>query len=170
MGQQMGNMLSMASAGMSLYSGYLQSSAIQQDARDVYAAAESNALAHERAGYREEDRLRKRNRHEIARQRAVIGGSGVQLSGTLLMAWAANASELEEDAVNARIAGLDAARAERMNVAAYVSSAGDRAGAAMLTGAIGAFGGIGASLLSGRKIPPEKTPTSPPTSIPWEFR
>lgn len=134
------NILSGVAIGAPIAGGLQQASGIRQQARAEGAAASFNAKQSREQGAAEAARIRRAGRRELARQRLRVGASGVRLEGSPLELIAANAAEVEREAMNAQIAGannaaLDEARGKNAKRAGRVGAA-----SALLSGGLQAAG------------------------------
>jgi hypothetical protein len=118
----------------------LQASSQAQAAGAANAAAQENALNLRQQASEEEACVRRMNRVELARQRASLAKTGVRLEGTPLDQLVRNASELEQNAINARRGLLRAADVEQRYGRSALSSGRTQALASLLAGASNMYG------------------------------
>ena len=118
----------------------LQASGQAQAAGAQNAAAQENASALQMQASEEEARVRRMNRVELSRQRASLAKSGVSLEGTPLDQLVRNASELEQNAINARRGLLRAADVENRSGRSALGTGRTQALASLLAGASNVYG------------------------------
>lgn len=123
-----------ATMGLNLGASLFQRKAALQTADAISAAAKYNAKLAERQGAREEARLRRKAKLQLSSQALAFNKAGVEITGSALEFLASNASELERDAVNARIDAQATARLERSRAESAQTIGEQRAGAALLSG------------------------------------
>ena len=100
-------------SGGELASGFLAARGARRAGRAEQRAAEYNAELAESVAAIQASRARRAARYELGRQRAAVGASGVQLAGSVLERYRANARELELEAADFEVAGLQRAALER---------------------------------------------------------
>lgn len=120
--------------GGSIGGGILESEGIKRRAEAVDEAAKFNAALERREGAERERRIRRGGRQEIGRQVAIVGASGVRLEGSPLQLIAANAAEIERQALEERLAGQQRAGVSLMRGKTAKSEARRASAAALLRG------------------------------------
>ncbi len=131
------------SAAAAAGSAVQQAKGARSSARAESRASRTRALQAQQAASAEEGRIRRRNKREMSRRRAQLGGSGVEFSGSPFFAHMEAAAELELDAANARIEGYNTSLLENERSRRAIKSGNRQAGAALLSGAAGVAGAMG---------------------------
>lgn len=134
------NVLQGLAIGAPLASGMGQAQGIRQQADAQAAAAHYNAQLAREQGSAEASQIRRAGRRELAKQRLRVGASGVRLEGSPLDVIAANAFEIERDAVLAQISGRRTAQLEESQARAAKRAGRTGSASALLGGAIQAGG------------------------------
>jgi hypothetical protein len=105
------------------------------DAADAQAeAAEYNRKLAEQQGFKEAARIRRDGRRDISAIRAGIAKSGVTAQGTPLMVLAESAANIEMDALNSQLFGMQRGDMFRREANAARSAGSYRAASYLLSG------------------------------------
>jgi len=105
------------------------------DAADAQAeAAEYNRKLAEQQGFKEAARLRRDGRRDISAIRAGIAKSGVTAQGTPLMVLAESAANIEMDALNSQLFGMQRGDMFRREANAARSTGSYRSASYLLSG------------------------------------
>lgn len=122
------------------------------------AAAKNNAaIAVEQAGIRESQQ-RLADSRTLATDRALVGSSGVEFSGSPLDVVAEQARQSEMNALNIRRGGQLDANAQLVQGTAIKKASQFNAASTILTGGVGV--GKQLAILGQNKLPPKATPTT----------
>jgi len=113
MGVDFGNLLPALAIGGAAGSGVLNARAARAQGRAAKRAADINAQTELYESGQQASRIRTTGRRELGRQRTLIGTSGLQAAGSPLELLAANAAEIERQAMETTLAGRYAADVER---------------------------------------------------------
>jgi hypothetical protein len=124
-------------------------SAIEQGEAEGKAAEYRRQVALNEAAA-EETRIRRLGRRRLSKQFAIISASGAEVSGSALQFLADNAAELELEAVNARIRGLNVAKLERQ-AGRTAMKEGQRAAKASILSGIAGMLGSGSQMIPAKK-------------------
>jgi len=135
-------------AGLRVAGGIMESRAAMTTARAQRDAANYNAQLSLREGAVEEARLRRGAGQMLALYEVEGATSGVQREGSRVEFMAAAASELERDAMNARISAQSTAALERARAENVMTVGRQRRFASLLDAGFD-VGGFGVSLLRG---------------------
>lgn len=130
------HVLSGLAIGAPIAGGIAQGRALEQQAGAQAAAARFNAAQARAAGQEEASRIRRTGRRELARQRELVSASGVRLEGSPLDVIAANAYEIEREAVLAEIAGRNTARLDEAQARSAKKAGRTGRASALLSGGI----------------------------------
>lgn len=134
--------------GLRATGGILEARGAKTTADAISDAAKYNAKLARREASIEEARIRRRNRRALSSMRVSFAKAGVQMEGTPLEQMAFAASELERDAVNARLAGEATAALDESRAKNARTIGRQRASASLLRSGFD-IGGFGMSLLRG---------------------
>jgi len=147
--------LSLVGTGVAAYGQYQQGKQAQAQAKaqaawNMYNAkvAQRQAEAEQRAAAFESEQQRKKAKTLQAKQRALIGASGVEMEGSPLLVAEDTAAELAKEAINIRLTGQRRAQAYRSQSILDISKASAASAAARGYGRA-ALIGAGSSLLQG---------------------
>lgn len=139
--------LSGVAIGAPIAGGLAQGQAARQQADAQAAALRYNAQLARAEGNLEAGRIRRAGRRELGRQRTLLAAGGVLAEGSPLDLLAANAAEVERDAVLAMTAARNTARLDEAQARSAKRAGRSSAGTALLSGLI--QGGVAARRIYG---------------------
>lgn len=140
MGQSMDTLLQGVAVGAPVVAGGLQARGIREQAEAQAGASQYNARLAELTARENAARIRREGHRAVTSDLVRKANSGLQLSGSPLMALADEAAEVERKAVDELVAGRNTAALDRGQARNTIRAARTAQGASLLTGGLNAVG------------------------------